>query len=100
MYHLDTGLLGDLGANVSWDWSTDFTGDFVALLMLFLSSHLGALLSGNVLTVFFLHLKNNRLCSTSVYTACHKRTKATAKKVITYKTAFLLPEPSGGKSVG
>ena len=54
--NLDTGLLGDLCAHVSGDRSTDLTRDLGALLALNLSGHLGALLSGNVLAVFFLHL--------------------------------------------
>ena len=78
MYHLDTGLLGDFGANVSWDWGTDFTGDLVALLLLFLPGHLGALFSGNVLAGLFLHLKTKHSLSTS--TARHKRTKTDTKK--------------------
>ena len=61
--NLDTGLLRDLRANVSWDRGTDFTGYFVALLRFFLSCYLSALFSWNVLTMFFLHLKNKTLCS-------------------------------------
>ena len=88
MSHLDAGLLGHLSADVSWDGSADFTGDFLALLRLHLSGHLGALFSGNVLAVFFLHLKTKHSLSAS--TARHKRTKTATKRMPIYKAALLL----------
>ena len=79
--NLDTGLLGDLSADVSWDGSTDFTGDFLALLSLHLSGHLGALFSRNVLAMLLLHLKTK---DSTPQLPVIKEQKATTKKVPIY----------------
>ena len=66
--HLDTGLLGDLGANVSGHGSADLAGNLLALLRLDLSGHLGALLPGDVLAVLLLNLETKH--SLTLYIVC------------------------------